>query len=240
MVRIDRWQTVLFPICLALAACSTKAPKPQAYSPAPQKAVAAAQSVAQPVLKVGQKWAFRRIDLWRNNDVQERFEQELVMNEGDQWTVQWRIVFSNDPQRRGSITGEYLDAKSQSFFDPKMLSPLLSPHIPLSFPLQVGKTWSFSYGIVPEPGRVIQIDQTAIVEGWESVTVPAGTFRALKIVHRGRYSAQESIHAWSGNIQETYWYAPDALRVVKMEYRDTNGDGRVFDQRRDELTSMKL
>ncbi len=238
MVRMGYWQYCLVPVCLVLVACGSNPPHPAnpATSSASYKTVASRdKAVGQPALKLGQQWTFRRVDLWRN-EIQERFEQELRMREGDQWTVQWRIVFSDNPQRRGSITGEYLDAKSQSFFDPKMEFR----HLPLSFPLQVGKTWSFNYRIHSQPGRLITINQNAIVEGWEFVTVPAGSFRALKVVHRGRYSAKEGFYDWSGRIEETYWYAPEAMRVVKMEYRDTKGDGTVYDQWRDEMTSMRL
>ena len=72
------------------------------------------------------------------------------------------------------------------------------------------------------------------------MNVPAGRFRALKVMHEGRYRATDSGFSWTGDIRETYWYAPEARRVVKMEYRDTKGDGATYDQWRDELVSMRL
>jgi hypothetical protein len=79
-----------------------------------------------------------------------------------------------------------------------------------------------------------------VVEGWEDVRVPAGSFRVLKVVHTGRYSATDGGNHWSGAIHETYWYAPEAKRVVRMEYRDTTGSGSTWDHWRDELVSMTV
>ncbi len=247
MLRICFWYNVPLAVCLVLSACSSPAPSPTASTPVLRTVAktgtqsvlpvsSADQTVAQPVLKEGQKWAFRRVDLWRN-EVVERFEQELRLKEGERWTVQWRITETGDPQRRGSITGEYMDGNSLAFFDPKATGR----HIPLSFPLSVGKKWSFNYIYNPQAGRQLKIEQSATVAGWENVKVPAGSFRALKVVHEAIYHAFDAgLGSWTGRIQETYWYAPDARRVVKMEYRDTKGDGTTWDHWRDELVEMKL
>lgn len=229
----------LFAGSLLLAACGTTSSK-MAYQPKSAPAIkASAESssspVPQPVLHVGQMWAYRRTDLWRH-EVVERYEQELRIQDGDRWTVQWRITETTDPLRRGSVTGEYLDARTLAFADPKMTGR----HIPLSFPLAPGKTWSFKYSYNPQHSRDVFVEQTASVVGWEEVSVPAGRFRALKVVHDGTYRAIDSAFPWSGTIQEIYWYAPEARRVVKMEYRDTKGDGSPYDQWRDELVSMRL
>lgn len=225
----------LFPICMVLTACSSSPQKASSFNPAQSQAPAKMQTVAQPVLHVGQTWSYRRTDLWRN-EVIERYEQELRIQDGDRWTVQWRITDTSDPQRRGSITGEYLDVKTLAFADPKMTGK----HIPLSFPLHTGKKWSFKYSYNPQHNRDVTVEQNATVVGWEYVTVPAGRFHAIKVVHEGQYRAIDSAFPWSGIIQETYWYAPDARRVVKMEYRDTKGDGGTYDHWRDELVGMRL
>lgn len=218
-----------------LAACGTTSDPRHAESRSVAAPQGLAQNVAQPLLQVGETWSFQRVDLWRN-EVVERYEQELRIKEGDRWTVQWRITDTQDARRRGSVTGEYLDARTLAFADTRMKGR----HVPLNFPLQVGKQWSFQYEIVPEHHRNVVIDQTAKVVGWEEVTVPAGRFRTLKVVHEGRYRATDSGYTWNGSIRETYWYSPEARRVVRMEYRDTKGDGTPYDQWRDELVSMRL
>ena len=54
------------------------------------------------------------------------------------------------------------------------------------------------------------------VIGWEDVTVPAGTFRALRLEARGttrRYDLNVT-----GPLRNTYWYAPKAQRWVKQDF----------------------
>ena len=199
-----------------------------------EKAVPANQLIQKPALQAGENWTYRRVDLWRNTEI-ERFRQDMLGGVGDHLTVLWTIASSANDRRRGSVTREYLDGATLSFFDPKADGR----HVPLLFPLYPGKRWSFRYRYPTASGTgSLKIEQAAVVEGWEEVRVPAGTFRALKVVHTGRYWASEQMYSWSGAIHETYWYAPVAKRVVRMEYRDTTGSGAQWDRWRDELVDL--
>ncbi|MDP2795820.1 MAG: hypothetical protein Q8O25_17325 [Sulfurisoma sp.] len=194
------------------------------------------REVESPALLAGESWTYRRINLWQSFET-ERFRQDMLGGVGKHLTVLWTIVSAEDERRRGSVTYEYLDAATLSFFDPKAEGR----HVPLLFPLYPGKRWQFQYKYIPAGGvGSLKIEQTAVVEGWEQVRVPAGTFRALKVVHTGRYWATEHMNNWSGSIHETYWYAPEAKRVVRMEYRDTTGSGAQWDHWRDELVNMTV
>lgn len=193
------------------------------------------QEVNKPALAAGENWIYRRINLWNDSEI-ERFRQDLLGGVGDRLSVLWTISVAEDNQRRGSVTHEYLDAATLAFFDPKMEDR----HIPLQFPLYPGKRWQFQYKYNPASGGKLKIEQSAVVEGWEDVKVPAGTFRALKVVHTGQYAATDYLFNWNGAIYETYWYAPAAKRVVRMEYRDTTGSGSQWDHWRDELIEMNL
>lgn len=210
----------------ALACCLALFAAPAAAQPA--------QVVEKPSLLVGESWTYRRTNLWRNAEI-ERFRQDLRDRVGDHLTVTWTITAAEDARRRGSVTYEYLDGATQSFYDPKAEGR----HQPLLFPLHPGKRWMFRYNYQPAVGT-LKVEQTAVVEGWEDVRVPAGTFRALKVVHVGRYSASDYNYHWNGTIKETYWYAPEAKRVVRMEYQDTGGDGAKWDHWRDELLDMTV
>jgi hypothetical protein len=198
-------------------------------------AEARADVAAAPVLKAGQQWTYRRMDLWRKEEV-ERFRQELLFEDIDRWTVRWTILSSDDAARRGSVTSEVMDPSNESFADSKMKGR----YEPLRFPLASGKSWSFDYRIRSQSGNEVRVTQTATAKSWETVSVPAGSFRALRVQHDGRYTTSEGGYSWSSTIQEIYWYAPSARRVVKREYRDTKGDGSTWDQWRDELVDMRL
>lgn len=198
-----------------------------------EKAVPANEQIQKPALQAGENWTYRRVNLWKNEE-DERFRQDILGGVGDHLTVLWTITSSADERRRGSVTYEYLDGATLSFFDPKAEGR----HVPLLFPLYPGKRWQFQYKYNPAAGGSLKVEQSAVVAGWEDVRVPAGTFRALKIVHAGRYSATDGGNRWNGEIHETYWYAPEAKRVVRMEYRDTTGSGAQWDHWRDELVDL--
>jgi hypothetical protein len=90
-----------------------------------------------------------------------------------------------------------------------------SPVLPyLSFPAQPGKSWDV---------RVVETDATggqklhevhAKMESWEMVQVPAGTFRALKVVLIDDIS-KDGVLVQQG--KDVSWYAPDVKRTVKTE-----------------------
>ncbi|WP_425258018.1 hypothetical protein ACPOLB_21140 [Rubrivivax sp. RP6-9] len=86
--------------------------------------------------------------------------------------------------------------------------PLASydPPIDYAWPLQVGKTWTASTTVTQHPaGRTVPLTTTYRVESWGDVTVPAGTFKAYKLV-------------WSNNFGEveTRWVGvADGIATVK-------------------------
>lgn len=193
-------------------------------------------NVEKPSFSPGEEWGYRRIDLWKNAEI-ERWQQTVTRVVGDHVVLEWNVVDAEDESRRGSITEEFLDAGTLGFFDTKALQ---GRHVPLLFPLYPGKTWSFTYKFDPEKNNSMFIHQKARVEGWETVRVPAGEFRALKVVHTARYNMTDEKHywggyIWSGDIRETYWYAPGAKRVIRMEYSDTGYESAPYDKLRDEL-----
>ncbi len=73
---------------------------------------------------------------------------------------------------------------------------------------------------------------TMKVVGWEEITVPAGTFRALKIEGHGMVKRYDRPLEFEQTI--TWWYSPKVNRHVKFWYRNP---ARSFGE---ELTGFKL
>jgi hypothetical protein len=84
------------------------------------------------------------------------------------------------------------------------------------FPLHPGKQWS---GTSTErdikTGRVREHSIYAQVGEWETITVPAGTFRTLKVTIRHEVKDLQTGQVTSGT--DISWYAPAAKRSVKSE-----------------------
>lgn len=96
-----------------------------------------------------------------------------------------------------------------------------------AYPLAPGKTW---YTVVlatdPATQRQYRMHTRGKVIGWERITVPAGTFDALKI-RRQVYAGNPGWFTSQEEIDETDWYAPALGRSVRSE-----GSSEHFDSSR--------
>lgn len=86
-----------------------------------------------------------------------------------------------------------------------------------SWPLEVGKKWTFDMDWVRPDGVTGHTHQDVEVAALEEVEVPAGKFMAYRIVHRGFFSNSNNIR---GQQDDTYWYAPDVKADVKLRRDD--------------------
>ena len=124
---------------------------------------------------------------------------------------------------------------------------------PLLFPLEAGKTWEIDYTEL-HPNREHSRERfhsSYKAVGWEEVTVPAGTFLALKIESQGRWLAElvpaasastqtradnqgtvavtradrRTPQTATGRLYKAVWYVPAVKRYVKSveEYFAANG-----------------
>jgi uncharacterized caspase-like protein len=115
------------------------------------------------------------------------------------------------------------------------------PPIPIySFPLEPGKSWQAKYRTSRGDGRVFDNDRSATVEGWEQVTVPAGTFRALKVSSLTYYHRVDSGGSGGGRSVFNYWYAPEVGRPVRIEDVNIGNNGIVQQDFTSELISYRL
>lgn len=124
---------------------------------------------------------------------------------------------------------------------------------PLSFPLTIGKTWTLEYS-EPHPNKTFRSEDWStrfVVVGYETVEVPAGKFKALKIEAEGHWTAEleptqsvvqsaqinaDGVSAGTvaqktaqktvtGRTYKAFWYAPEMKRWVKSieEYYGSGG-----------------
>jgi len=94
------------------------------------------------------------------------------------------------------------------------------------FPLYPGKRWS---GTSTErnirTGKVREHVISAEVGEWETITVPAGTFQAIKVIIKNEVKDFETGLVKSGT--DISWYAPDVKRSIKSElstHNDSEGE----------------
>lgn len=118
-----------------------------------------------------------------------------------------------DPKTHAVFANLDADGKTTTVFDP-----------PLGYqwPLQVGKAWTSKHTMtMPATGRGVTLEVNWKVEAQEDVTVPAGTFKAFKVVTNNNF----------GEV-ETRWVAPAtgvvlAKRLVSRPASHPQGAGEL-------------
>ena len=166
--------------------------------------------VQKPEVKVGERWAYRRTDDPTKQPKVTTYEDSvafvgtdeiLTVNKSgtseSQWNSEWGAM---------SLGG------SGMVFD--------KPVGILKFPLMVGAIHETVYSVVARRGSDMRSKNEAKVKvvAWEDVVVPAGKFRALKIEAIGTYTRLDIRHG--GWMRQTFWYAPEVKRWVKIVYED--------------------
>lgn len=74
----------------------------------------------------------------------------------------------------------------------------------------------------------------------QEVQVPAGAFRAFRVVHAVKWSREVSGKPRAGVGERVYWYAPGIERLVLSETKLHRSDGRLDRWQRTELIGYEL
>jgi hypothetical protein len=179
---------------------------------------------------IGDTWTYRTLD-WN----QEKRRNKFVVQGVNEDVLQ---IESTPVQTAGTANAATpLNFKATldkwDFFGAKITS---GGRANIRFPLSPGDTWKYEYSIARSQGGSMVLKYEVSADSWEDVTVPAGTFHALKVVHNGRYT----MDGGSSTMRETFWYAPNVKNYVKWEHQSRNFAGGAFDDIRRELTEFKV
>lgn len=175
----------------------------------------AGAQVAAPTLKAGSTWTYRQLN---------------GFNKLPTGTVTREVTSARAGDARVTVRETNGTALQFTYAGPGQIAagPLndraggtLAPPLQVEpFPLQEGQTWTQKVvrtdAITGQPRDVML---TGKVQGWETVRVPAGEFKALRVERR----------MWLGDFDEfrqqtqrseTEWYAPDVGGTVRLEVRE--------------------
>lgn len=173
-------------------------------------ALPVAAQVAAPALKAGDTWTYRGVD-----------------NYSKQVTGTWtREVAAAAPGGIRVVTRDGGEATEALFRAPGEMSSgvlgdrargTMEPALQVTpFPLAEGKAWTQKVVRTdPATGERREMLVTGRVRGWETIKVPAGEFKALKVertLYLGDYDSFRGITQRT----ETEWYAPDVRGAAKI------------------------
>jgi hypothetical protein len=166
--------------------------------------------VAAPALKAGDTWTYRGVDNYSKR-VTGTWTREVtaaapggirvVTRDGGEAT---EALF----RAPGEMTSGVLGDRARGTMEPALQ---VTP-----FPLAEGKSWTQKVVRTdPATGDRREMLVTGRVRGWETVKVPAGEFKALKVertLYLGDYDSFRGITQRT----ETEWYAPDIRGAAKI------------------------
>ena len=164
--------------------------------------------IPRPEIRVGDSWTYRSTNLFapgtQEHETRVSFANAKVIlvvstNKSDgkefdsSWTSEWNAVTSHSGM-------------------------MFRPHSGLfRFPLRIGDKHEVKYELLRPRVNTIESSATGAVTviGLETVDVPAGMFRAMKV------ELESTVHPLDGSRayqrQATFWYVPDVRRWVKFK-----------------------
>lgn len=180
----------------------------------------APERIEGPTVKVGDVWIYNKVNGW--NGVLEDVSVVRVKRIAAEGIFMEAAALDGGNPARIQRTPDFNLVRIEA---PQVTKTTLPYYPNFSFPLWVGKTWKgrVAFESTDQPDKEVHAELEARVVGFESVTVPAGTFFALKIEMGGPYRAKNIEYNWTGRIEDVLWYAPQVRNAVRYEYRDTSG-----------------
>ena len=190
-------------------------------------ALGAHAAVEAPRYAPGDTWSFRKIDGY-NHEVRGTYTYTVSAVAPDGISIERRsadgkLLDTATLAAPGMLTAGRLNARARGSLEPALQL--------LPFPLEEGKRWQQSV-VRKDPveygAREVKVHGK--VQGWETVKVPAGEFRALKIV-RELYLGDEDAFRGQTKLTQHLWYVPELRQLVKVqnweEYHEDRRGGVV-------------
>ncbi|MGA2843637.1 MAG: hypothetical protein ABSG18_26655 [Steroidobacteraceae bacterium] len=208
--------------------CTISRRQPELTAPSP--------TVRQPV--VGQSWRYAKHDLFtgalvdiqdeqiasvdRAVEINSRTESEKDEHAARPGSLNWIRKYFDHPRTGGPLPSEVQDPWGMVLVDPHWSQvQVYETPIPL-WPTQLQPGWQThiksKYKTSDEAG--LPWAQTMKAEAWESITVPAGQFKALRYINDINFTSSDLSRANSVR-RETIWFAPEIGRWVARESRGT-------------------
>jgi len=187
------------------------------------------QAVRAPYVEPGDCWSYREENK-RNRDSIGNFKLCITfVDKTKDLIIGFKTLESSSREFDVTYTLEwgYITTLTGLLFTP--------PNRIFKFPLRAGDEYPINSEF-RQARRGPNVGRIAVkmkVLGWESVTVPAGTFRAMKVEGRGTFERYDQKR--TGSLILTFWYVPEVNNYVKFT-REEEPDFRTTE----ELTGYKL
>jgi hypothetical protein len=164
--------------------------------------------IRRPEVRVGDSWTYRSTNLLAQGT---HAQETRVTFSNDQVIFVVSTLKSDGREFDSSYTSEWNTVTYVS-------RNLYRPHSGLfRFPLRIGEKREVKYELLLPQTTAIESTSTGTITvvGWETVDVPAGKFRAIRIEMDSIVQPANNSRAFSRQL--TTWYVPDVRRWVKLQ-----------------------
>lgn len=225
-----------------------------------------AQSVDAPSMQEGDKWIYNVTEEINSSGVIQSSSKEWIntisLAGSKSITLTSKPIDSNLPSK------EFIRNIDWSIENSLAGKPTITSK-PYSFPMESKKAWTIEF-IEQNPNQKVKlakITKEYTVIGWEAVTVPAGTYKAIEVEMNGdwyvefntiaptsataatsgesgatavaRTTAAATPPPASGRLYQAYWYAPELKSHIKLVGEEYNAGGQLNKRHIEELDSVK-
>jgi len=171
------------------------------------KPISAQEQATAPVFKEGDTWQFNRTN------------QGQTTSSSEQISGIYELTFKQGQMKLYEVVGNQkneLDVKPGGPGEGLFAAVANSEQRPtLKFPLSVGQKWTYEYENTPVGARAAQKRSAEVmVTGIETVTTPAGSFKAYKLVRTEQWRGAGQRAVWNKSTA-TYFYSPETKSIVK-------------------------
>lgn len=201
--RTVRRIAVLTASAALLGACA--APYPKADAPV--------AVVPPPQLQNGDTWVYVQINGY--NRLPERILTDTLKSTPEGFVVERKSDKPGEPLQTETISAPWRELAETSGSAMRSFS---APLARIVFPIAPGQSWSERATMTDGYGKHFVWQAWGHALGWERIRTAAGEFVALRVERQMNLGDYD--FGWSDTrVVETYWYAPQVKRWVRLEHR---------------------
>jgi hypothetical protein len=213
-------------------ATAPASPAPAPASPAPAPAPAAALATAFP--RVGDTWQYRVRSIWKNVEERTFVHQVTAVSEREVRETMSEAASGDNASESKSFGPDprFVEWRGKGFYFVEF-----NPFLQVFGALQPDTAWKSLTVPVENPSSWYSQGR---VRGWDSVSVPAGSFKALRVELNSSRAARASSIQEPQRVQYVIWYASDAKRTIKHVRTVYAADGSKLDEQTYELVKYRV
>lgn len=148
--------------------------------------------------------------------------------DGETWVWKYKGVTTSgeiradgqDTKKIISQNGElFMQTAAKAILLAALVKPVESKTPRYSWPLQLGKKWTFEEHWTSDDGTKGATIQDAEVLSYKEETVQAGTFMAYTIKYKGKITNSRGYHA---DVEDIHLYAPQLKTFIKLTQKQSD------------------